>query len=108
MSIFLMRIDSISGQRSRVVSSPETSLGALPKLSKRKDCEKSCGHHFIHRVVLTATKVNNEFHCIEVNIPFCQNIRQLIDCSHEFFETKYNDPNSFSQTTNSNRLCAFL
>ena len=45
VSILLMHIDSISGQRSRAVSSPETSLGAILKLSKRKVCEKSCGHH---------------------------------------------------------------
>ena len=50
ISILLMRVDSISGQRSRAVSSPATLLGVLPKLSKRKVCEKSCGHHVIQRV----------------------------------------------------------
>ena len=40
ISILLMRIANISGQHSRVVSSPETSLGAFRKRSKKKVCEK--------------------------------------------------------------------
>ena len=62
-----MRIDSISGQRSRAVSSPETSLGTFLKLSKKKVCKKSCGDLVVHRIYQFA-KVNNEFHCIVVNV----------------------------------------
>ena len=51
ISTLLTRVDYISGKRSRAVSSPETSLGADLNLSKRKVCEKSCGHHLIHSVV---------------------------------------------------------
>ena len=83
--LFLMRIDSIPSQRSRDVSSPETSIEALLKLSKRKVCERlrtpfdSQGRLMCHRV-------NNEHQCIVVNTHFCQHIHHLICCSHVFYQ----------------------
>ena len=48
ISILLMRTHSTSGQLSRFVSSPETSLGALLQPQARKKiCEENCGRHSI-------------------------------------------------------------
>ena len=51
VSIPLRNTDPTSGEHILRVSSSEILLGALLKLSKTRVCEKSCGHHLIHRVV---------------------------------------------------------
>ena len=47
----LRSIASTFDQHIRAVLSSERLLGALLKLSMRRVCEKSCGHHLIQRVV---------------------------------------------------------
>ena len=82
-----MRIDSICGQRFRVVSSSETSLGTLRKLSKRKVWERSCGLHLIHRVVGFVQKSTMSFFTFGW-LFFIQNISQLVCCSHVFSKVR--------------------
>ena len=64
-SILLMPIDSTSGQRSRVVSSPETSLEAFLKLRKRQVCEKRCELHFDSQGCLQICRVGLNGSCWE-------------------------------------------
>ena len=72
-----MSIDSTSAPHIRLVSSSETSLGTFLKQSKRKVCEKSCGHHLIHKLVPLATNSTMKFRCIVVKKSLCQIIRHL-------------------------------
>ena len=83
-SILLMRIDPTSGQRSRVVSSPETSLEAFLKLRKRQICEKRCELHFDSQGCLQICRVGLNGSCWEcwvergqfVQVHICQNVNE--------------------------------
>ena len=98
-----MGIDSMSGQRSRTVSSPETSLGAFLKAEQEKRLRENLRTSFGSQGRLIHHKVTNEFHSIILSSKYPPPDRLFARIPSE-----QNDHNSFSQTTNRNPLCSFL
>ena len=75
------------------------------ELSMRNACVKSCGHHLFHKIVWCATEYNNDCHCIVVKIPFVNNIRQLIRCSHVFYQNRMIQFHTLSNNQSRSTLC---
>ena len=102
-----MRCHSISGQRSRAVSSLETSLGALLKFDKRKGLREKPANIIwsIRSSELPRSQQWMPPPCGEDSL--CQKIRQLICCSHVFLiKDRMIQVRSLKQT-DPDRLCAF-